>query len=550
MFLHPSAALLFLFGLKCILTSNTSLSGCLFQVFSRPVSSSVINFKDFHFFILQLLCFTYYLSFVKPVCGVLSRVLFAFVWQMFQKDPYSMENVGRITNSMKAMNYNPPQLHQPDQQPYRDYDHPPSRYDISSGGGGYPEYRSNDHIPLYENSVPQYDQQQRNHYGQPPSTANSQGYDLRMRYGDGPDAQYTPPLRYDEPPPQQGFDGRPRYGKPTGPGPVHYDELPPPPQGYDLSYDRDSHLVYPLASRSPELAPQRPTYNQGPSLQLKGYRPQHFDPTPANSVASLTPPPKAEAHSPSPMEAAKPAPSRDEPQEEDPAMRPQSVLTRVKMFENKRSVSPQKPQSKPADDIVRSNHYDPEEDEDYYRKQLYNRFVPKPFTTSAKPFTRMFESPKFNHNLLSNDKPEIAPKGPTSSPVKPQIPPQPQNADHDSGVDTFTRTVDNRSKHQQNNVNAVPKAIPVSALEDDEDEDEGHTVVATARGIFNSNGGVLSSIETGVSIIIPQGAIPDGVEQEIYFKVCRDNSILPPLDKEKGNSSKKWRRLGHFSSLS
>lgn len=81
-----------------------------------------------------------------------------------------------------------------------------------------------------------------------------------------------------------------------------------------------------------------------------------------------------------------------------------------------------------------------------------------------------------------------------------------------------------------------------SALDDDEDEDEGHTVVATARGIFNSNGGVLSSIETGVSIIIPQGAIPDGVEQEIYFKVCRDNSILPPLDKEKGEEIRAdWR---------
>lgn len=71
-------------------------------------------------------------------------------------------------------------------------------------------------------------------------------------------------------------------------------------------------------------------------------------------------------------------------------------------------------------------------------------------------------------------------------------------------------------------------------MEEDNDED-GHTVVATARGVFSSNGGVLSSIETGVSIIIPQGAIPEGVEQEIYFKVCRDNSILPPLDKEKGN---------------
>lgn len=79
---------------------------------------------------------------------------------------------------------------------------------------------------------------------------------------------------------------------------------------------------------------------------------------------------------------------------------------------------------------------------------------------------------------------------------------------------------------------------PSPSTLDDDDEDEGHTVVATARGIFNCNGGVLSSIETGVSIIIPQGAIPESVEQEIYFKVCRDNNILPPLDKEKG-----WSQL-------
>uniref|UniRef100_A0A8B9MWN5 ZU5 domain-containing protein n=1 Tax=Accipiter nisus TaxID=211598 RepID=A0A8B9MWN5_9AVES len=57
---------------------------------------------------------------------------------------------------------------------------------------------------------------------------------------------------------------------------------------------------------------------------------------------------------------------------------------------------------------------------------------------------------------------------------------------------------------------------------------------STARGVFNSSGGVLSSTETRVSIFIPQGAIPERIEQEIYFKVCRGNSILPPLDKEKG----------------
>ncbi|XP_070411136.1 tight junction protein ZO-1 isoform X5 [Nothobranchius furzeri] len=595
--------------------------------------------------------------------------------QMFQKDPYSMDNTGRISNSMKPVNYSA-------QQPYRDYDHPPSRYDVGSSGGGFPEpkYRNNDHIPLYENSVPHYDQQQWNPYSQPHSTANAQAYDPRLPYSDGPDAQYTPPLRFDEPPPQQGFDGRPRYGKPTGPGPVRYDDLPGLALGTDLRYDPDSHLgPYPSAV-------QRPAYNQGPGSHLRGYKPQQYDPAPGNFETSLTPPPKADAPSPSPVETLRPVPVRDEPPEEDPAMRPQSVLTRVKMFENKRSVSmdrardagdssmnkagdlplkpggvipkanslsnldqektfrapePQKPQPKVADDIVRSNHYDPEEDEDYYRKQLsyfdrlqagpnkpqaqtahgyprtesiekpsplektyepvpqvtpslspstlpkpaseakpharentvqtsflpqksfpekspvngtseqppktnpssgapstYNRFVPKPFTTSAKPFARMFDSPKFNHNLLPNDKSDSAPKTHSSSPVKPQILPQPQNIDHDSGVDTFSRTVDSRPKSQQNNINAVPKAIPVSpsALDEDDDEDEGHTVVATARGIFNSNGGVLSSIETGVSIIIPQGAIPDGVEQEIYFKVCRDNSILPPLDKEKGET--------------
>lgn len=49
----------------------------------------------------------------------------------------------------------------------------------------------------------------------------------------------------------------------------------------------------------------------------------------------------------------------------------------------------------------------------------------------------------------------------STSPLKPHVPPQPQNTDHDSGVDTFTRTMDHRSKHHHNNINAVPKAIPV-----------------------------------------------------------------------------------------
>lgn len=49
----------------------------------------------------------------------------------------------------------------------------------------------------------------------------------------------------------------------------------------------------------------------------------------------------------------------------------------------------------------------------------------------------------------------------------------------------------------------------------DDGRDEGQTVVATARGVFDHNGGVLESKETGVSIVIPEGALPEGVQQNL-----------------------------------
>ncbi|XP_005728068.1 tight junction protein ZO-1 isoform X4 [Pundamilia nyererei] len=685
--------------------------------------------------------------------------------KMYKKDLYNMEDPVRINHSLKqSMSYS----HQPpyqDKQPYREYDHPPYGYD----GGGYTEpkpHNTDSHLH-YDNRVPHYNEQwppydQQTSSSQPagyqPGHQQPMGYNPRSPYEDGPGRDYSPPQpRYDEAPPV-GYDGRPRHSKP---GPIRYDEPPPPPlppAGYDARspYEAETHSFPINSPRSPEPSKQyygdsglRSTYMPGPPN--RGFKPGMHDAM-RNSEPTI-PPPKPEAL-PSPGDPAitpgskPPPPPPQEDLDEDPAMKPQSVLNRVKMFENKRSVSmdrakeggdssvlrpadipkpviapgpvlkanslsnleqekssyrapePQKPHTKPLDDVVRSNHYDPDEDEEYYRKQLsyfdrrsfdskamgqpapginrfhdlpkppqlsypynrvesvekvspvekrydplpqispssqygppasaippatlpklspgdgklpklsaglqtfvsnsvpepltspnpkpelttlrptsrdeptpgsylpprglpdkspvngtdaappktlstpaptsYNRYVPKPYTSAARPFERKFESPKFNHNLLPNDtqvktdllsKPSVV----SNSSGKPQLSPQP--LDHDSGLDTFTRTIDNRPKYQHNNINAIPKAIPVSpSALDDDDEDEGHTVVATARGIFNCNGGVLSSIETGVSIIIPQGAIPESVEQEIYFKVCRDNSILPPLDKEKGET--------------
>ncbi|XP_066557366.1 tight junction protein ZO-1 isoform X3 [Amia ocellicauda] len=699
--------------------------------------------------------------------------------KMYKKNLYGMEEPARQNHGMKQpvtghpvqrfdkeqpLNYDPRPPYQ-DEQPYRDYDHPPYRYD-SAGNYVEPKSRSYDSHLHYENRVPHYDEQwspydQSSPQGYPGRTPfenqHPQGYEPRLPYEESAERESsTPPPRYDEQlAPPAVYDGRPRYeppaktySKPTQP---RYEEQPLA-GSYDVRprYEPEPHAFPPPASRSPEpkqlYDPQVRPYAQGPP---RGYKPGQYEP-PLSADVPLPPPPQVQPKPEPPATSSKPLPPPPaaEP-EDDPAMKPQSVLTRVKMFENKRSASvdrakesgdpavvrptelvpkpvvgpgpvskanslshldqdkpaysrapePQKPQVKPPEDIVRSNHYDPDEDEEYYRKQLsyfdrrnfdkpvpppsanrfpepvkpvqpqtqpsysnfssrgeavekvspvekryepvpqitppasqygqpvppqttlvappavlpkppapevnplpletlsspktkpeppslqtvptalrpsnredtvqtsylpqksfpekapvngtdqpakpitssYNRFTPKPYTSSARPFERKFESPKFNHNLLPNDtqaKPEPITK-PVSSAPQPASKPQtsPQSADLDSGLDTFSRTTDNRPKYQQNNIGAVPKAIPVSpgALDDDE-EDEGHTVVATARGIFNSNGGVLSSIETGVSIIIPQGAIPDGVEQEIYFKVCRDNSILPPLDKEKGET--------------
>ncbi|CAB1339540.1 unnamed protein product [Coregonus sp. 'balchen'] len=582
----------------------------------------------------------------------------------------------RLRRLVPPTTYEPQPPYQ-DEHPYRDYDHPPSRYD----GGGYlePKYRNFDSQLHYEKSVPHYDEQwppyNQQTSGPPPHQQQhppGPGYDPRLPYEDGPERDYSPPQpRYDDAP--LGYNGRPRYGKPAGPGPIRHDEPPPSgPGGYaPLRYDQEPH-PYPPATRSPEPPKQYyqgesaqrpgpgPAYNQAPP-QHRGYKPppQQYEPI-MNFDAPVPPPkPQPEALRPSPGDtvittAPNPLPplpqsgaggrpghkgpvgavqgqdSADLPTKPGAGIPKANSLSNLDQEKSFRVPEPQKPREVSDDDIVRSNHYDPDEDEEYYRKQLsyfdrrsldagkaptqttpsvekvspverryepvpqvtpaappailpkptspeadtvttnylpqksypekspvngtamkdqpkipantsYNRYVPKPYTNSAKPFERKFDSPKFNHNLLPNNKTDLAPaiKAPANStaPAKPQISPQP--TDLDSGLDTFTRTIGQQvqvpaQQHQRCAQGHPCQKVP-SALEDD-DEDEGHTVVATARGIFNCNGGVLSSIETGVSIIIPQGAIPEGVEQEIYFKVCRDNSILPPLDKEKGET--------------
>lgn len=141
---------------------------------------------------------------------------------------------------------------------------------------------------------------------------------------------------------------------------------------------------------------------------------------------------------------------------------------------------PPPPQNKPA--IFRSSREDTVQSTFYPQKSFpdkgpvngteqiqktvtpsYNRFTTKPYTSAARPFERKFESPKFNHNLLPNEaqhKPELPSKSPNSPQPVLKAHSSSQPPEFDSGMDTFTVQVD-KPKYQPNNVNAVPKAIPV-----------------------------------------------------------------------------------------
>lgn len=142
----------------------------------------------------------------------------------------------------------------------------------------------------------------------------------------------------------------------------------------------------------------------------------------------------------------------------------------------------------------------------FFLQLLYNKTLP----SAARPFEHKFGSPKPKNNLLTN---EFQHK--SQSPSKSHSSHQPVSKAHsllqlpefDSEMDTIPSVNRfNNPKYQPNSINAVPKAIPISpsALKN-EKEDHRRTVAATARGVFNSYGGVFSSIGTGVSTFIPQG---------------------------------------------
>ncbi|CAI9605517.1 unnamed protein product [Staurois parvus] len=358
--------------------------------------------------------------------------------KVFRKEPYSMEDNPRHNYLMKQQVLS----HQrPEKESNLNFDALPSyaekpmtreydasyRYESASEyvdpyPHGYdPRIHSDDHVPTYDEQWGYYDDKQ-------PYSSRSQfdskhrDFSVRQHSEESLERSYFPQQpRFEEPPPVA-YDNRPRQAKNYKAPQLHYEE--PAPAEYDM------HMRY---KPEPQSFPSVPTSRAAETKPYFDQHPRGYDHSASQGFNSkqgqydlsprgeTMPPPSTQIKSDLLPTNSKPvpAPASVSEDEDDPAMKPQSVLTRVKMFENKRTLQgeknkdvndvsvlkapevapkpitvpvtaskaaplphydqekstyrvpePQKPQVKPPEDIVRANNYDPEEDEEYYRKQL------------------------------------------------------------------------------------------------------------------------------------------------------------------------------------
>lgn len=298
---------------------------------------------------------------------------------MYRKDPCP-EDVTRQTLVLKQ----PASGHagqRPDQGPRVSYDavpqhmaeqagraleQPPYRYDSSGCPDQLPQslaprLRYEERVPAYEDRVPAYEDrvpafedrvptyEERWVYHddrQPPlprpafESQPPRDLDTRQHPDEPSERGYFP--RFEEPAPLS-YDSRPRYDQPPRTSTLRHEE--PPAPGYDLQH-RYRAEAQPYSSVGPRVPEPKQYYDQyvhsyeQVSAQARG--PAAGPPEPPHAAAVVPPlvavsqqKPEGLPASPKPL----PPPPAVTEEEEDPAMKPQSVLTRVRMFENKRSAS-------------------------------------------------------------------------------------------------------------------------------------------------------------------------------------------------------------------
>lgn len=242
-----------------------------------------------------------------------------------------------------------------DKQPSREYESLAYRYESTSyvdqiPRGYDPRLHYEERVPPYDDHWAYYDEKQPYQPRPPYDNQTPRDFDPRQNAEESTDRRcYFPAQpRFEEPPSMAAYDNRPRYehaSKNFGLPQLRYEEQPA--AGYEVHGGRFKAETPAYAStvpRSPESKhyfesqPRgyEPTLPQGFTAKVGQYEPSH------NSAGAHPPLPPQSKPEVLPSNS-KPLPTQPaEEEEDDPAMKPQSVLTRVKMFENKRSSSLEK----------------------------------------------------------------------------------------------------------------------------------------------------------------------------------------------------------------
>lgn len=242
-----------------------------------------------------------------------------------------------------------------EKQPSREYEQS-YRYDstnyVDQFSRGYdPRLHYDDRVPPYEEHWAYYDEKQP--YNQPRTAYENQpprDLDSRQNTEESTERGYYPAQPRFEEPPQMTYDGRPRYEhapKNFSLPQVRYEDQHT--VGYDTHgrYKQEAQPYQSAISRSPEpkqyYDPHVRGYEQGPP-QAYNAKAGQFEPSHSTSGVPLPPPPSSQTKPEVLPSNSKPLPTPPSlaEEEEDPAMKPQSVRSRVKIFERRRSPSLEK----------------------------------------------------------------------------------------------------------------------------------------------------------------------------------------------------------------
>lgn len=197
--------------------------------------------------------------------------------------------------------------------------------------GGYAEPSTRGYDPRFEEQWAYLDDRQSRLPRPPFEAPHPRDLDSRPHPGEPSEHPYFP--HFEEPAPLP-YDGRARFEQLPRTSTLRPEEVP-------SRFRPEAQTYAAVGPKAPELKPpleQLPRgYEQAPA-QAPAVKAAHYEPVHGTGLPVTPPRPDGPLASSKPLPPL-PASAATPEEDEDPAMKPQSVLTRVRMFEKKRSVS-------------------------------------------------------------------------------------------------------------------------------------------------------------------------------------------------------------------